>query len=350
MNIDDYNFDVPEELIAINPSYPRDRSSLVEVKDNFLIHKFNNILNILNKGDCLILNDTKVIPGQLKGKMNGKNVSITLNKLIKTEENLVIWNVFGKPYKSFKSGEKIYFSQDFFCKIIRKNKMSNYGGLLIEFNMKLKNFFLKLTEYGQLAIPPYITKKRDLNDKDIFNYQSIFAKNSGAIAAPTASLHFTSELLRKIRKKGINIVYITLHVNGGTFIPIRTNNIEDHQMHSEEGEISKIACKIINEVKVKNKRCVAVGTTVLRLLESSKDYMGNVLPFKGETEIFIKPGWKITTVDGLITNFHTPKSSLFVLISSILGEKNAKKLYEFAIKKKLRFFSYGDACLIWIKK
>ena len=184
---------------------------------------------------------------------------------------------------------------------------------------------------------------------DLKDYQSILAKNDGSVAAPTASLHFSKRLLNKLQKKGIKIIHITLHVSAGTFLPIREKNIHKHKMHFEYGQISKKSCLQINNVKKNGGKIIAVGTTVLRILESSKDSNGFVLPFKGETNIFIKPGWEITTVNGLITNFHTPKSTLLTIVFTILGEKKTKLLYEYAIRKKLRFFSYGDACLLWKK-
>jgi len=199
-------------------------------------------------------------------------------------------------------------------------------------------------------LPPYIKKKRNQNSEDQTNYQTVFAKKEGAVAAPTASLHFSNNLIKKIKERKIKIIFITLHVNGGTFIPIKSKNIFNHKMHKEFGEISKKSANEINRIKAQGGRIFAIGTTVLRLLESSKNFDGSIRPFYGETDIFIKPGDNIDTIDGLITNFHTPKSTLLVLIYAILGKEKTKKLYDFAIKKKLRFFSFGDACLIWNKK
>ena len=198
-----------------------------------------------------------------------------------------------------------------------------------------------------MPLPAYIKKKRSLNQSDYKNYQAIFADKIGAVAAPTASLHFTKNLIDKIKKKGINIVKLTLHVNGGTFIPIKSKDIEDHLMHFEKGIITKESANKINYLKKKGGKVFAVGTTVLRLLESSKDSEGKIKAFDGETNIYIKPGWKINTIDALITNFHTPKSTLLLLIHAILGKKRTQEIYKFAIKNKMRFFSYGDACLIW---
>ena len=201
---------------------------------------------------------------------------------------------------------------------------------------------------GKIPLPPYI-KKRGTNISDINDYQTIFAKNEGAVAAPTASLHFTERLINQIKKKKISIIKTTLHINGGTFIPVKTNDISQHLMHFESGEISTLAANKINSIKKKGGKLIAVGTTVLRLLESSKDSKGNIKPFKGKTNIFIKPGWKVNTIDGIITNFHTPYSTLLALVFAILGRKKTLQLYDYAIKNRIRFFSYGDACLIWNK-
>ncbi len=347
MRTNKFDFNLPENLIAIEPAEPRDSSKIVEVSEKFKIHKFSNIINILNKNDCIILNNTKVIPAKLEGEYNEKKISITLNKLI-NNKNSLIWSVYLKPLKKVSEFRIIKFSNDFFGKIIEINK-SMSGEVLIEFNYSYKKFLKLINKYGVLALPPYITKRRLYLKSDNNNYQSIFAENCGAIAAPTASLHFSKELLNRIKEKGIKVVKVTLHVNGGTFIPVRSENINNHKMHYEFGEINKESADTINIAKRNGNKCIAVGTTVLRLLETSKNLNGIVKPFKGETNIFIKPGWKINTVDGIITNFHTPKSTLFILICSILGIKKAKELYAFAVKEQIRFYSYGDACLIWNK-
>ncbi len=336
-----FDFKVPDSLIALRPSNPRDSSKLVEVSKNFTILSFTNILDILKKGDCLVLNDTKVIPARLKGECNSKEVEITLNKLIVISSK-IIWSVFIKPLRKVKNNSTIKFGEDFFGKIKKSDDL-----LLIEFNYTQKKFASLIHRYGTLALPPYISKKRSFEKVDHKSYQTIFATKEGAIAAPTASLHFTKKLLKEIINKGIRIVMVTLHINGGTFLPIRKKTIDEHEMHFEFGEIGKDAAKIINETRKKGNRCIAVGTTVLRLLETAKNNDGQIFEYRGETDIFIKPGWKINSIDGLITNFHTPKSTLFVLICSMIGTNKAKKLYKFAIQNNLRFFSYGDACLLW---
>ena len=341
-----FDFHIPSELIAMNPAQPRGSSKLVEVSEKFYKHNFSNLLEILNKGDCLIINNTKVMPAQLEGICEKKKVSITLNKRLSLNKNK--WSAFAKPLKKIIQKKVINFSNDFFAEIIGINK-DKKGEIFLNFKYDYDIFMKLLKNHATLAVPPYILRKRGFKKTDYKNYQTIFAEENGAVAAPTASLHFNETLLKKIKKKGIKIVKVTLHINGGTFLPIKTHNINDHEMHHEYGEISKRSAEIINNVKQEGKKCIAVGTTVLRLLETAKNKYGKCNEFKGETNIFIKPGWSVNSVDGIITNFHTPKSTLFILICSLIGIKKAKELYSFAIKNKLNFFSYGDACLIWIK-
>ena len=336
-----FDFEIPDSLIALEPANPRDSSKLIEVSNIFNINNFTNILDILKKNDCLVLNDTKVLPASLKGECEKKEIKVTLNKLIKTSPK-IIWSVFVKPLKKAKDNVTIEFEGGFLGKLKRSNNQ-----VLLEFNYTYDRFMIFIHRYGVLALPPYISKKRKFQKIDYQNYQTVFAKKEGAVAAPTASLHFTENLLKKIIDKGVKLVMITLHVNGGTFTPIRKHNIEEHEMHFEFGEITKNAAKIINETRLMGNKCIAVGTTVLRLLETSKKRNGQITEYCGETNIFIKPGWKINSVDGLITNFHTPKSTLFVLICAMIGINKAKRLYKFAVKNKIRFFSYGDACLLW---
>ena len=341
-----FNFKVPDNLIALNPTIPRNHSKLIEVNNEFTIRRFDNLINLLDSGDCLIINDTKVIPAELNGFLKTNLVKITLNKKMKYTKN--IWQVFAKPQRKLKENIFLKFSENFEAKVLDIPKDKN-GEVLLDFNCSDEIFFRLLKENAKLALPNYISKKRAVEIKDNLNYQSVFAERNGAVAAPTASLHFSQKLLKNLIKKGVKVIKVTLHVNGGTFIPINKKNIDDHEMHFEYGVISEKAASLINLAKKKGKKCIAVGTTVLRLLESAKNKNGTINKFEGETNIFIKPGWKVNSVNGLITNFHTPKSTLFVLICSLIGIKRAKQLYSFAVKEKIRFYSYGDACLIWTK-
>ncbi len=347
MLLSDLDLKIPDELIAINPVEPRDESSLVVVKEEFRLQKFKNLIDYLNPGDAIVFNNTKVIKGFLSGKINKRNVKINLNKIIDKEN--VVWSSFIKSRKSVKVNETIDFGNKLKGLIINEFVNNSSKFYHIKFSCSLTEFKKKIKNLGKVPLPPYIIKKREINEKDNTNYQTLFAKKEGAVASPTASLHFTKSLIEKLKKKKVKFIEITLHVNGGTFLPIKTKNITDHKMHSEFGEISKKSANQINRVKKGGGKILAVGTTVLRLLETAKDSNGSIKEFKGETNIFIKPGSNINTIDGIITNFHTPKSTLLLLIFALLGKKKTTKLYKYAIKNKLRFFSYGDACLIWSK-
>ena len=345
MKLEELDYEINSDLIALRPKQPRDESKLLISENPLKIIRFKNIIEILNPGDVLVINDTKVIRSDITGYINKSKVSINLNKIIDKKKNL--WSVFIKSNKKIQPKQNINLGDKVYCKIIEIRKDKNYLSYIIKFSLIYSELIEFLDSYGNMPLPAYIKKKRLLNQSDYKNYQAIFADRIGAVAAPTASLHFTKRLIHKIKKKGINIVKLTLHVNGGTFIPIKSNDIEDHLMHYEKGLITKESANKINYLKKKGGRVFAVGTTVLRLLESSKDHEGKVKAFDGETNIYIKPGWKINTIDALITNFHTPKSTLLLLIYAILGKKRTQEIYKFAIKNKLRFFSYGDACLIW---
>ena len=344
MKLEQLDFYIPKKLIAIEPTKPRDESSLVIVNKKFEVIKFKEILNQLKKGDTLVFNNTKVINANLEGQIKKRKISVNLNKLINKKKT--IWSAFLKSNKKPLINEEIIFPFDLKAKIIDVIKNNNTDFFHIEFSCDYEKFRKILNSFGKIPLPPYIKKIREIKKKDFTDYQTIFAKTEGAVAAPTASLHFSNKLFAELKKK-INIVYITLHVNGGTFLPIKTENVFNHSMHSEFGIISKKSAEIINQYRKKGGRVIAVGTTVLRLLESSKDENGLIKEFNGETDIYLKPGSNINSVDGLITNFHTPKSTLLLLVYAFIGVQKAKKLYEYAIKKKLRFFSYGDACLLW---
>ena len=345
MKLKELDYEINSDLIALRPKQPRDESKLLISENPLKIIRFKNIIEILNPGDVLIINDTKVIRSDVTGYVNKSKVSINLNKIIDKKKNL--WSVFIKSNKKIQPNQNINLSDKVYCKIIEIREDKNYLSYIVKFSLIYSELIEFLDSYGNMPLPAYIKKKRLLNQSDYKNYQAIFADRIGAVAAPTASLHFTKRLIDKIKKKGVNIIKLTLHVNGGTFIPIKSNDIEDHLMHYEKGLITKESANKINYLKKKGGRVFAVGTTVLRLLESSKDHKGKVKAFDGETNIYIKPGWKINTIDALITNFHTPKSTLLLLIYAILGKKKTQEVYKFAIKNKLRFFSYGDACLIW---
>jgi len=343
MRISDFDFSLSPKFIAKRPKKPRDNSKLLLISNILSDHLFQDLPNILQNDDLIILNNTKVIQGQLSGKVSDKKVTITLIKRRKYSQ----WEVFAKPAKKLYPGNKIYFAKKFSAEIIEK---SPEGVVLIKFCVNAKRLPVLLSRYGKMPIPPYIQKFRKPDLRDNTDYQTTYANNLGAAAAPTAGLHFTKRLIRKLREKKINFAEITLHVGAGTFLPIRCKDINQHLMQPETGYISKDVAKKINHTKKRGGRIIAVGTTSLRLLETATDSSGTVQPFSGETNIFIKPPYRFKCVDLLLTNFHLPKSTLFILVCAFAGIKKMKRAYEYAKIKNYRFFSYGDGTLIYRKK
>lgn len=333
-----YNYELPSDLIAQVPVEPRDSSRLLVYnrKLDTIEHKhFYNIIDYLNKGDVLVVNNTRVLPARLFGyKDTGAKIEILLQKRI----NLTEWEVIAKPFKRIKEGTVLIFSKNLSCKVIEK---SDYGCCKIKF-MFDGVFEERLSEVGQMPLPPYIHEK--LKDKE--RYQTVYSKIEGSSAAPTAGLHFTPDLLKKIKTKGIEIIEVLLHVGLGTFRPVKEDNILNHEMHSEYIEMSEQNAKILNQAKKEKRRIIAVGTTSVRVLESCADENGVIVPQKRETNIFIYPSYKFKVVDSLITNFHLPESTLIMLISAFAGYDETMKLYNIAVKEKYRFFSFGDSMFI----
>ena len=334
MDISHFDFDLPKELIASRPVHPRNISRLL-IGDNTITHdNFNNILNYIEKDDLFVVNNSKVIPAYFSVKFNSGHINITLHKKIENS----LWRAFIKPGKKINSGDKITLDDKHFFKIIKK---FTEGDFLIEMNEKEEMIF---RNFGKMPLPPYILKSRSSDEKDFDDYQTVYASQDGSIAAPTAGLHFNSEIYNKLQNNN-QLAEITLHVGAGTFMPIR-DKIENHKMHSENGFISDEVIEIIKEKKSKKGRIISVGTTSLRLLESAA-MKGELTSFSGDTDIFIRPGFRFNVVDMLLTNFHLPKSSLMILVSAFAGIDKVKLLYKEAIKNNYRFFSYGDASLLF---
>ncbi|PIR38891.1 MAG: tRNA preQ1(34) S-adenosylmethionine ribosyltransferase-isomerase QueA [Alphaproteobacteria bacterium CG11_big_fil_rev_8_21_14_0_20_39_49] len=338
MLVSDFNFDLPKELIADKPKFPRDTSRLLVVGNQLTDKRFSDIIDLLNPNDVLVFNDTKVIPARLLGNRTGAKVEVTLHK----NESDGVWKVFAKPAKKLKVGDIFSVADDFCATVLDKNE----GEVTLQFSTNGEEFFDKLNKYGQMPLPPYIDRKDGMLNSDIKDYQTVYAKNKGAVAAPTAGLHFTEELLRKIDKKGVKRVFTTLHVGAGTFLPVKVDDTKDHKMHSEFGIVTKDAANAINESRKSGGRVICVGTTSLRILESVADDEGNLSEFEGETDIFITPGYKFKIADCLLTNFHIPKSTLFMLVSAFSGLERMQDAYRHAISQKYRFYSYGDACFL----
>lgn len=334
----DFNFYLPPELIANQPANPRDSSRMLLWKNQQILDKkVTDLVQFLNEGDVLVLNDTKVIKAKLSGQRGEAKVEINLHKDCQNG----IWQVFAKPAKRLKIGDQFIIAEDFFAQVLDKNED---GVVELHFNVSDEKFFEMLEKYGQMPLPPYIKNSDQTNEVE--NYQTVYAKNFGAVAAPTAGLHFTEELFKKLEAKGIKKVFTTLNVGAGTFLPVKSELIKDHRMHSEYFSISQSACDVINEAKQNSKRIIAVGTTSLRVLESAADENGNLKAQTRETDIFIYPPYNFKIVDVLMTNFHLPKSTLFMLICAFIGIDNAHKLYKHAICNQYRFYSFGDTTLL----
>ena len=339
MDISLFDYELSEDLIAQKPCYPRDNSRLLNCVEKVSEDlKFKDLPKILNPGDVLVINNTKVIPSRLFGKRDEVNIEVTLH--LKVKRNL--WRAFIKPGRKCKIGEIIIFKNNLKAKLIEKFVQ---GDVLLEFNKGDQNLLNAVNHQGEMPLPPYIKRKIKSND-DKENYQTIFADLDGAVAAPTAGLHFTGKLINQLQKKGVLFAPITLHVGAGTFLPVKVNNIFDHKMHKEWGSVGKITAEIINDAIANNKRIISVGTTSLRILETiAKTNNGKIKPWSGFTDLFITPGFKFKIVNLLITNFHLPKSTLLMLVSAFHGRDNIFKKYQYAITKKYRFFSYGDSCI-----
>lgn len=344
MNINDFNYHLPEELIAQQPADKRDCSRLLVVhRDTGEIeHKhFYDVLDYLNPGDCLVMNNSKVLPARLFGTKaeTGAKVEFLLIKRLHDD----VWESMVKPGKRLKPGDSVIFSDDFKADII---DYGEDGTRIVEF--KYEGIFMeRLEELGKMPLPPYIERESVLSDKD--RYQTVYCKEEGSVAAPTAGLHFTEELLEKAKAKGVKLAYVTLHVGIGTFRPVKCENIEDHQMHFEEYEITQENADIINDTKAAGGRIISVGTTSTRTMESAaveKDGKYVMEAGSDSTGIFIYPGYEFKIIDSLITNFHLPKSTLLMLISALYNREDILKVYETAVKEEYRFFSYGDAMII----
>lgn len=340
MNKQDFYFDLPQELIAQEPLKNRASSRLLVLDKNTgkIEHKhFTDIIGYLNRGDCLVINDTKVIPARLIGTKKDTGTSVEILLLNRKSKDL--WETIVKPGKKLKQGATVEFGNGKLeAQII---DIVNEGNRIVEF--KYDGIFEEvLNELGEMPLPPYIKTK--LKDKD--RYQTVYAKNEGSAAAPTAGLHFTPDLLKQIKSKGINIAHLTLHVGLGTFRPVKVDNILEHKMHSEFYILDEEQAEIINQTKRNKNRIISVGTTSTRTLESCADDKGFVKAQSGYTNIFIYPGYKFKVVDELITNFHLPESTLIMLVSALANRENVLKAYNEAVKERYRFFSFGDAMFI----
>jgi len=338
MNVDNFDFDLPRELIALEPAHPRDSARLLHVGTQGLADAIvRDLPDFLRPGDLLVSNDTKVIPARLLGKRGEAKIEITLLEPDADGD----WSAFARPAKKLKPGDEVVFGDDFAAEMVARGEG---GEVTLRFEQKGDALMAALDRYGRMPLPPYI--KREAGSDDRNDYQTMFAARPGAVAAPTAGLHFTPELLARLDAKGVQRVTLTLHVGAGTFLPVTADDTADHKMHSEWGEISEEAAALVNRTRAAGGRVLAVGSTSTRLLESAAAEDGTVSAYRGRTDIFITPGYRFRAVDLMMTNFHLPRSTLFMLVSAFAGLDRMQAAYEHAKKTGYRFYSYGDATLL----
>ncbi len=362
MKLSDFDFDLPEELIALRPARPRDAARMLVVRPRkeapaapeLEDRVFRDLPAYLRPGDVLVFNDTKVIPARLTGRRvrdgAGGMPKVTLN--LHKREGEATWRAFARPAKKLAPGDRIMFGMsgmgcsvdELWGEVIGKGEG---GEIVLRLSAPGQALDAALERVGEMPLPPYIASRRRPDMADALDYQTVFAERAGAVAAPTAGLHFTRELLARIEEMGVRLARVTLHVGAGTFLPVKSEDIAQHRMHAEYGEVSEKTAKLLNAARAAGGRIVCVGTTSVRILETAADEEGGVRPFAGETDIFITPGYRFRACDVMITNFHLPKSTLFMLVSAFSGLETMKAAYAHAIADKYRFFSYGDACLLF---
>jgi len=352
LRLDDFDYDLPEDRIALRPASPRDSARLLEVRpgeaEELADRVVRDLPEILAPGDTLVFNDTRVIPAQLTARRVGRGesapeIGITLHK----RESGNRWRAFAKPGRKLALADRLAISglerEHLFARV---EQMSG-GEVLLAFEAESAAFDALIDAAGAMPLPPYIASRRPPDARDREDYQTMFAAKEGAVAAPTAGLHFTPDLMARLGARGIGWEAITLHVGAGTFVPVKVEDIADHRMHSEWGEISAETAGRLNETRVRGGRIVCVGTTSLRILETAATPDGKITPFSGETDIFITPGYQFRAIDVLMTNFHLPRSTLMMLVAAFSGLERIMRAYEHAVQNGYRFYSYGDACLLW---
>jgi len=354
MRTDLFDFDLPAERIALRPAQPRDSARMLVVQgDGVLRDRFiGDLPQWLEAGDQLVINDTKVIAAQLKGRRIGRETEPKIEATLIKRLDGSRWQALVKPAKKLVAGDRIRFGNEGKVCLLghldaEVEAKGSEGEVTLSFSFHGPTLDEAISVLGSLPLPPYIASRRTPDDQDATDYQTMFAANEGAVAAPTAGLHFTPALDRALRERGVGIVNVTLHVGAGTFLPVKAENTADHRMHSEWGSISATTADALNAARRNGGRIVAVGTTSLRLLESAAADDGTIQPFEGETSIFITPGYRVRAADILLTNFHLPRSTLFMLVSAFSGLETMRRAYAHAIAKGYRFYSYGDACLLF---
>jgi S-adenosylmethionine:tRNA ribosyltransferase-isomerase len=339
MRVDLFDFNLPQDRIALRPARPRDSARLLEVRGAAISdHRVLDLPDLLRPGDVLVFNDTKVIPAQLEGRRGEASIGATLHKREGSRE----WRAFLRNAKRVRDGDTIEFDNGVSASVDEK---SSDGSALLHFDGE-EPVELLLERAGRMPLPPYIASRRAVDEADRDDYQTMFARKEGAVAAPTAALHFTPRLIDALDARSIGCETLTLHVGAGTFLPVKSDDTSGHEMHSEWGRICAATAQRLNAARGSGCRLIAVGTTSLRLLESAADESGTIRPFDGDTAIFITPGYRFKAVDGLITNFHLPRSTLFMLVSALMGLDVMNAAYAHAIETGYRFYSYGDSSLL----
>lgn len=361
MRLSDFDFDLPDDSIALRPAEPRDSARFLVVRPGQALedHIVRDLPDFLRPGDALVFNDTRVIPARLSGLREGRTtggadgtpvaVEATLHRRIAPDR----WSAFMRPGKRLKAGDRVAFAaqgstpceaERLDATVVEKHEG---GEVVLAFDLSGPDLDIGIARHGMMPLPPYIAAKRAEDDRDRADYQTVYAREDGSVAAPTAGLHFTPDLLEALKAKGVSLHFVTLHVGAGTFLPVKTDEVSEHKMHAEFGEVSAQTADALNAVHAAGGRVVCVGTTSLRLIESATGEDGVVRPFADETAIFITPGYRFRAVDVLMTNFHLPKSTLFMLVSAFAGRAKMREAYEHAISTGYRFYSYGDGSLLF---
>ena len=355
MRVDDFDYHLPEELIALRPASPRDAARLLVVEPGaaspFADRKIADLPELLSPGDALVFNDTKVIPAELKGTRERDGTSAHISVTLTGRLDASRWTALARPAKRLKPGDRIVFGEgEGVCLLgtlaATVEERGAEGEVTLAFDFSDASLDEAIARLGAMPLPPYIASRRPPDEKDRVDYQTTFAREEGAVAAPTAGLHFTPRLIEALEARGITAHFVTLHVGPGTFLPVRSADTGGHIMHEETGIVSEEVAEALNAVKARGGKIVAVGTTSLRLLESATDAHGRLAPFFDATNLFITPGYRFRFVDRLVTNFHLPRSTLFMLVAAFSGLDLMKRAYAHAVAEHYRFYSYGDACLL----
>ena len=340
MRVDAFAFSLPRECIADRPVVPRHSARLLDVdSERFSDRVVRDLADILRPGDIAVFNDTRVIPARLSGRRGEARIEVTLHRPVDDRT----WDVFARPARRLRPGDRIIFHDEFFADVEARK---SGGEFRLSFNVADDALSQMLRRHGAAPLPPYIQREGGPDARDVRDYQTVYARNDGSVAAPTAGLHFTHELLESLTARGVIPAFLTMHVGAGTFLPVRALDTRDHKMHSEWGRISSETATTINQARAAGGRVVAIGTTSLRLLETAASDSGNLSAFEGETDLFITPGFDFKLVDLLLTNFHLPRSTLFMLVCAFAGHERMRAAYAHATGSGYRFYSYGDCCLL----